>query len=261
MIVKKEELNMTNLIFFPGTLSDYRLLEPQKKEFPNLHVPPWIAPLKRSESLASYSKRLAATLSPQKPFYLGGVSLGGMIAQEVAKHLKPEGVIMIATASTGKSLPLFHRIMGKIIRYTPRFLIRLWLRLNAFIIRHIPMDDKSQRMMMADMVQDIPPKLVQWQSAAPNNWKLDQKLDVPVTHIHGDKDPLIPIKNVVPTKIVKNGGHLINVTHATEVNQFIKEATMKSDINPSLQQPSMQPAASDKKEKINELAEEAYSEF
>lgn len=218
---------MVDLIFFPGTLTDKRLLTRQKEAFPQLQVPEWLPPLKRNESLASYSKRMADTLSPKGKFYLGGVSLGGMMAQEIARHMKPEGVIMVATAPTGKALPLLFRIFGTITRYTPRFLLRLWLRLNGFLIRHLPVLSEAERQLYGDMVKEMPPALVQWQSAAPNSWKLQEPLSMPTYHIHGDKDPLIPLKNVKPNKVVKNGGHLINVMHSTEVNDFIGQIIKK----------------------------------
>jgi hypothetical protein len=44
-----------------------------------------------------------------------------------------------------------------------------------------------------------------------------------IYHIHGEVDHLIPIQNIEPDRTIKGGGHLINLTHAQEVNEFIKK--------------------------------------
>ena len=39
--------------------------------------------------------------------------------------------------------------------------------------------------------------------------------------IHGGRDFVIPAKRVKPDRVVARGGHLINMSHAAEVNEFI----------------------------------------
>ncbi|MFN7094684.1 MAG: alpha/beta fold hydrolase, partial [Burkholderiales bacterium] len=70
-------------------------------------------------------------------------------------------------------------------------------------------------------IRNMPPELVQWQVSAVLTWQ-GRKPNMPVYHIHGEKDLLIPIKHISATHIVKNGGHLINITHAQEVNHYIE---------------------------------------
>jgi len=41
-------------------------------------------------------------------------------------------------------------------------------------------------------------------------------------HIHGSADRLIPASRVKATHVVPDAGHLVNVTHAGEVNAFIR---------------------------------------
>ena len=51
------------LILLPGLGADRRLLEPQRREFPQLVVPPWIPP-RTDESLPDYAARMAETVKP-----------------------------------------------------------------------------------------------------------------------------------------------------------------------------------------------------
>ena len=89
------------LILLPGLGADHRLLEPQRAAFPQLVVPPWIPPRKR-ESLPQYAARMAETVTPSRdvPLILGGVSFGGMLAYEMARYLKPDAVVLIASCRT-----------------------------------------------------------------------------------------------------------------------------------------------------------------
>ena len=108
------------LILFPGLGADYRLLEPQLAAFPQLIVPPWIPPQK-NESLPSYAARMAETLSPShdSPLIFGGVSFGGMLAYEIARHVKPDAVVLIASCRTRKSLRPWQVRLRHVLPFVP----------------------------------------------------------------------------------------------------------------------------------------------
>lgn len=44
---------------------------------------------------------------------------------------------------------------------------------------------------------------------------------MPIYHVHGDRDRLIPVRRVKPDRVIAAAGHLLNVTHADAVNDFI----------------------------------------
>ncbi len=122
------------LILLPGLGADERLLEPQRRAFPQLIVPPWIPP-RTKESLADYAARMAESvthctphaLREEKPLaereerphaereeykprlVLGGVSFGGMLAYEMARHLKPDAVVLIASCRNRRGLRWLYR--------------------------------------------------------------------------------------------------------------------------------------------------------
>ncbi len=66
--------------------------------------------------------------------------------------------------------------------------------------------------------------IVRWGIEAITNWDgCDPPPGVPVHHIHGGDDELIPCRRVRPDVVVPGGGHLLNVTHADAVNAFLAE--------------------------------------
>jgi len=71
------------------------------------------------------------------------------------------------------------------------------------------------------MLAATPPAFVRWAANAVFSWPGVRELPMPVHHIHGDRDRLIPIRRVRPDRIVRGAGHLLNLTHADAVNDFI----------------------------------------
>jgi pimeloyl-ACP methyl ester carboxylesterase len=215
-------MTTSKLYMIPGTGADWRMYMPQLDRFPDLIVPQWLPPVARKEPIASYAKRLSAEIDTSQPFFLGGTSLGGMIAQEMAKELKPLGLILIATCSDSKAIPLIWRISGKVTRITPDFIVKWWFkRLSACAKRADPARFPHKDT-YAQMLLDMPPALVRWQSGASTEWGLTSPLPIPVFHIHSGRDKVIPLARITkPQRVIENGGHLINVTHAAAVNDFI----------------------------------------
>ena len=63
------------------------------------------------ESLPDYAARMAATIKPSgdSPLVIGGVSFGGMLAYEMARHMKADAVVLIASCRTRHGLrPAYH---------------------------------------------------------------------------------------------------------------------------------------------------------
>ncbi len=78
------------LILLPGLAASREVFEPQRKRFPSLIVPEWPKP-DRGETLSQYAERFAASLVPEGPCVLGGLSFGGMLAQEMARFCSRVG--------------------------------------------------------------------------------------------------------------------------------------------------------------------------
>lgn len=70
--------------------------------------------------------------------------------------------------------------------------------------------------------------LTRWAVSAILNWNPRPLEGVPIFQIHGPHDRVIPAKYVEPDVLLPSGGHLINLTHADEVNAFIEKVIAKS---------------------------------
>lgn len=210
-----------SLIFIPGLGADPRLFLYQKKAFRNSLYPPWIAP-EKDETLAGYARRWAGELQLKPGCCLAGVSFGGMVVQEMARWVKPKAVILIGSCRSPASIPSPLKMAGSLPAW-PAFsksLCRIFpIQSGYFLGAKTP----SQRHLLLQMFLETPDDFADWTVKAIRGWKGCKPGKTKLFHIHGEKDHLIPIKRVQPDKVLRGGGHLINLTHAEEVNGFIRD--------------------------------------
>ena len=92
------------IILLPGMAADDRLFRLQRDALAGLTIPAWIEPCGR-EPLIAYAGRLATWIDPGGPCFVGGASFGGMVALEMAVHLRAEACFLIASIRSGRELP------------------------------------------------------------------------------------------------------------------------------------------------------------
>ena len=68
-----------------------------------------------------------------------------------------------------------------------------------------------------------PPSFIRWASSAVFSWKGVAQLPMPIHHVHGERDRLIPVRRVSADRVIAGAGHLLTLTHADAVNAFIEE--------------------------------------
>jgi len=213
------------LVLFPGLGADARLFEPQQTAFPQLVVPPWIPPLK-NESLPAYAARLARTMvvSRDKPLILGGVSFGGMVAYEVARHLKPDAVVLIASCRTRHGLRLVYRAASCLMPLIPLQAWSIAKLLASPVVGLVGKFRPVERTVSVAMFKEMDSSFMHWVVRAILGWHPAPLEGIRVFQIHGRRDLLIPARRVEADVVIPGGGHMINMTHAEEVNDFIKRA-------------------------------------
>ncbi len=213
------------LILLPGFAADNRLLEPQQRDFPQLIVPRWIPPRKK-EPLADYAVRMAESvkLSRDVPLVLGGVSFGGMLAYEMARHLRPDAVVLIASCRSRRGLRWLYRAGGPLWPLVPAWAWNAVKWVGSPTTRFSSRMDAGQRALLIGMLKDMDNGFLHWAVWAILGWKPVPLAGVRVHHIHGRRDLVIPARGVEADLWIPDGPHLINVTHPREVNAFIRRA-------------------------------------
>lgn len=204
------------LYLISGLGADERVFERLKLNVDVVHIP-WKSPLK-DESISEYVKRLGSKIDTSEEFYLGGLSFGGMCAQEIAKELKPKKLILISTAKSPDEFPAFIRFAFKtgVYKLIPDIIYK---RLAFGANRIMGLVGKNADVKFRAMVSGIDKKLFGWSIDKMAKWEGGG--DVPYLHVHGTADKLLPSRSIKNATLVKGGGHLMVLNKSGEISDLI----------------------------------------
>lgn len=208
------------LVVVPGLGADETLLEPQRRAFPDLVVLPWLAP-EASESLVAYAGRMAALVPAGEPVLLAGISFGGMLAYEMAHHVRPRALLLIATCTRPDAIPWYNRALAGLVPALPQSALRPPRAVWPLVAWGFGAGRGPGRAVVDHCVETAAPSFVCWGLGAIMRWRPSPPPDVRIVHVHGESDRFIPARNVAATHIVAGAGHLLNVTHAPALNEHI----------------------------------------
>jgi pimeloyl-ACP methyl ester carboxylesterase len=211
------------LILLPGMGADARMFSSLRGGLPEIVTPPWIEP-RSGESLVEYARRFARVIDPGRPFFLGGASLGGVIALEVAAALpNVRACFVIGSIRSGRSRPWHVKILRPI---TP--LVGLLPCLAPFIVQLIGGWLRSPTRGVMIQLAQADPKFLRWASAAILKWQPSTETEhVRVHHIHGQQDRVFPVHMTEADCVVAGAGHLISITHPDSVIEFLRTSMEK----------------------------------
>jgi pimeloyl-ACP methyl ester carboxylesterase len=209
------------IVLLPGLGADRRLFRWQCEAMPGIVVPPWPDPAP-DDSLATFAKRLAASIPASRSLYLGGSSFGGMVALELAALLRPKGVILIGSCTHPSSIaPIARRLMPLAKALPVRaFHPRRWSL--PLILPKFGCLTPENRQLFVEMALTTPGSFLKWGIEAMLSWS-PRPVAAPIHQIHGSADRLIPLPCVRRDRVVSGGGHLLPLTHPREVNRFLAE--------------------------------------
>lgn len=211
---------VVRLYLIPGMGVDGRLFERQRAMPLDVRVIEWIEPA-GDERFSDYARRLADGIDASEPFYLGGVSLGGMAALEVARHVRPRALFLISSCCGPTGIPEWYRIPGQIACRLPPRVSRLMAALGVILPWPFGPMSWAVRRSLLRMVWEAPPERVAWQMRAILAWEAPAACGVPVFQIHGRHDRMLPARLGKHDLVVDGAGHLLNMTDAGRVNRFI----------------------------------------
>ncbi len=219
------------LVLVPGLGADARVFGPQLKAFPDALAPGWIPPRPR-EPFAAYAERLAATIDRSRPLVLAGISMGGMLALEMARHLPATRVALIASCTHPRSVGPVMRSLEAVSRPWPPWSVE-WLKYFAPLVmgRGGTVPPEGRRLLI-QMAKDTPASFIRWGGRAIFEWPGRADPGVPLAHLHGARDRVIPLRRVRPTRVIREGSHVLNLSHPDEVIAFLREALEQSARDP-----------------------------
>ena len=213
------------IVLLPGLGADQRLFQPQQAAMPDLLIPSWPVP-RPQDSLPAYAARLADAIPSSDCLYLGGSSFGGMVALELAALLRPKGVILIGSCTSPGGIAPWARYMRIVAAALPVSSFHLHRWSLPLVLPKCGQLTAEQRDLFWRMASVTPASFLKWGVEAILSWR-PTPLKVPVHHIHGSQDRLMPLRLVRPDRVVPGGGHFLTLTHPHEVTTFLAETVSR----------------------------------
>jgi pimeloyl-ACP methyl ester carboxylesterase len=204
--------------FIPGLGADKRVFRhislPETCEAVYLE---WLKPEKR-ESLEKYSIRMSQQIQSDEPFYVLGLSLGGMIAAEITRLFPQAKLILIASIPHAGHLPSYYRWIQKarLQKVVPITVIKTFV----YMRRYFSAETEVDKNLIRSMARDADPSFIRWAMNAALEWRGYEYLK-DIVHIHGTNDIVLPVKYTRPTHIILNGSHLMIMDRAEEINKIL----------------------------------------
>lgn len=223
------------IVLFPGMGADPRMFARLKARLgDDVESPDWLMP-ERDEPFDHYAKRFADKLQPEpgddRPLFLGGVSFGGMVALQVACHLRPEAVILIGSCRSRHAKPPRWRVAKRVGGLIP--LSMFGPRVFALAARWVAtLDqlDEPHRRLLIDMARRCDPYHVRWTGYTCADWTFDPaEYDgfPPIHQVHGRHDAIIPLHPGDPDKVIEDGRHILPFSHEQTVHRYIMDVVRR----------------------------------
>ena len=162
-------------------------------------------------SISEVAKRIIQEVKIQAQDTIGGSSLGGIIAAEISKHVSVNKLILIGSTLTPDNINPLLKKLSALSVITPVNLIQ------AFAGKANSIHENK----LLKMFSHSEPLFIKSMCTAVFEWEGNLKPNCVVSHIHGEKDNVI-LPPTTGAKIIKDGGHLIAMTHETSVIDFFK---------------------------------------
>ncbi len=207
------------VLFFSGMGADHRAFQFLRLENIEAVYINWIEP-KTDEPLATYAQRLIHKVEIKPTDVLIGLSLGGLIAQEIAATHQVKKVILISSLRSGETMqPLFTAAQKlHILKLVHADLLKTTLVNGAKIVFR---SNDERVKIMVEMLDQYSGQYYKWAMMQVLNWQ-GANAKCPVLHVHGDKDELFPIEQVKEAEIIANGTHLMVSLKAAEVSKKLQ---------------------------------------
>jgi pimeloyl-ACP methyl ester carboxylesterase len=203
-----------------GIGADQRAFEHLRIEAKEIVHINWVTP-DENDDLDSYCNKLIKNteFNLSKKNVLIGVSFGGIIAQEIAKKIDCEKIIIISSVKNCKELPPSFKLLqkGKLLNLMPA---KLFKYLNSFFASYyFSIEGPYEKKLLKEIIKDIDPVFMKWAISEICKWD-NHVVHQNILHIHGAEDRVFPIENITNAATL-SGGHFMIVNKAEEVSTLI----------------------------------------
>jgi hypothetical protein len=211
---------ITHLI--PGYALDRRVLECLRLPEPQFRCADLIPP-ERQETLEGYARRLAGAIGFQSGDAVGGVSLGGMLALEIARQCGASKIFLVASCTHPRFIRLPFRVLGRLARWVPEPALHHLFAGFPWAMRRMGMHTDAGEALLRDVMGRFPPALLRRLPSMMLDWKGCEPA-APCAALHCEGDWLIrPPRHLPELTLLPGRNHLLSISHHDATRAFFLE--------------------------------------
>lgn len=210
---------MRNLYCISGLGADERVFRKIRlKGYKMIHIP-W-PEYDEHDELPCYAQKVAYLIKEKNPLILG-VSLGGMVAVEIAKYMPVKKLVIVSSAKTKDEMPPYTNIFGRLMKsgILPPFLYKTP---NIILFEKFGTESEEDDAVLSAILRDSDGKFMRWAMKAIAVWD-NETIVESLIHIHGTNDKIIFPDNISANYWIDDGGHMMIYNRAAEVSKIIQE--------------------------------------
>ena len=210
----------TSIYLIPGLGAGTEIFEHLRLPDDRFEVHPieWLIPENEDESLENYAYRMAQSVKNDMPVLIG-VSFGGVLAQEMSKLIPTKKVIIISSLKNRSELPRRLKLLQKLGLYKLLPTGRI-SKIDDFSRFNFHQTLKRKTELYNRYMRVRNEKYLNWAIKTVLHWKGEGDVSN-VTHIHGTRDEIFPIKYIDNCIPVENGTHAMIITRARKISEII----------------------------------------
>ncbi|MCB0462840.1 MAG: alpha/beta hydrolase [Flavobacteriaceae bacterium] len=213
--------NLIHVYFMPGMAANSSIFEYIKlpEEQFKIHLLEWIIPTK-NESITSYAKRMNLFVEHENPVLIG-VSFGGVLVQEMSKHINCKKLIIISSVKSKHELPKRMRLakISKAYKLLPTQFVG---NFEAFAKYAFGETIKKRVNLYKKYLSVSDKRYLDWAIENMVCWNQDAVIPG-IVHIHGDHDPVFSIKHISDCIVVKGGTHIMIINKYKWFNENLPQ--------------------------------------
>lgn len=174
-------------------------------------------------TLRDYADVLSRRVDATKPHALIGVSMGGMVAQEMAAITNPLRTIIISSWKGPLEMPTPIKMLRG--THAEKLLTPAFMKHALPMVRwQMGLETPEDIALFDAFITAMPLEHVRIQIAALLGWEGPAQPVKDLIHIHGDNDRLMPIASINGAEVIKGGGHFMVFNRAEAVSKALRKA-------------------------------------
>tara|TARA_R110000868_G_scaffold144150_2_gene362938 strand:- start:8129 stop:8791 length:663 start_codon:yes stop_codon:yes gene_type:complete len=208
-----------HVYLMPGMAASPKIFEHislPKDQF-EMHYLQWVIP-SENESLSDYALRVSRNIKHPNCVLLG-VSFGGVLVQEMSKHIKVRKLIIVSSVKTMHELPK-KMILAKSTKAYKLLPTSLIGNIDLFTKYAFGTNVKKRLELYKKYLSVNDSKYLSWAIEQMVTWNQETSIEN-IIHIHGENDAVFPIKNIKGCIPIKNGTHIMILNKYKWFNDYL----------------------------------------